>query len=221
MAFTATALLIIDIQRDFVEGGALAVPDGNAVVPKINELRTGLKNSLVIMSQDWHPQNHTSFYTNNAGAVPFSLVELPSGPQVMWPPHCVQDSIGAEFIFGFHHHETDIHIQKGLNPSADSYSAFGDASPGHTMEQTHLEATLHDNSINTVVVCGLALDYCVSYTAKDAAAAGFKTYVVLDACRGISKESIDKEVKLMTDAGVIIVNTMQDLPAELLGTARC
>ena len=212
------ALLIIDVQRDFAEGGALAVPDGNAVVPKINALRAGLNRPHIYKSQDWHPQDHTSFYTNNAGAVPFSTVELSSGPQVMWPPHCVQGSEGAEFISGLNHGDTDSDgiILKGTNPAVDSYSAFGDATPGHSLEKTELEINLAYDGVKTVVVCGLALDYCVSYTAKDAAAAGFKTYVVLDACRGIAAESIDKEIGEMTEAGVIIVSTMLDLPAELL-----
>jgi nicotinamidase/pyrazinamidase len=133
----------------------------------------------------------------------------------MWPPHCIQTTEGAKFVSSLVTKTSDFVILKGVYPQVDSYSAFGDAN-GHTTEKTTCEAILRKNTITHVVICGLALDYCVSYSARDAAAAGFKTYVVLDACRGIAQESIDKEIALMTTAGVTIVESMDGLPAELL-----
>jgi len=205
------ALLIIDVQNDFVADGALAVPDGLAVVPKINELR-GL-NIPTFLSQDWHPEDHCSFVTNNPGATVFTELELENGPQMMWPAHCVQGSKGAEFVEGLVCQESDVVIQKGVNSGIDSYSAFGDSTGKR--EVTPLLSLLCQKGITTVVCCGLALDYCVSYTACDAAKFGFKTYVVLDACRGISEASIAKEIERMNSLGVTVVATMADLP-ELL-----
>lgn len=213
---SSLALIVVDPQNDFVEGGSLAVPDGIAVVPKINRLRTHLNNPAIFLSQDWHPAGHASFASNNPGSALFSTVQLISGPQVMWPDHCVQGSDGAKFVSSLVTSTADQIIQKGTQTAVDSYSAFGDATPGHSLEKTALEAMLRAQGVTTVVCCGLALDYCVSYTARDAAAAGFKTYVVLDACRGIAADSIDKEIGLMVAAGVTIVPTMTDLPAELL-----
>ena len=227
MSASKTALLIIDVQNDFVEGGALAVPDGSAVVPKINELRTSVKHELVFLSQDWHPSNHCSFYTNNLGVAPFTSIVLKhehtsddgstvvdSTIQMMWPPHCVQGSKGAEFVQGIGR-GGDIVILKGCNPRIDSYSAFGDAK-GHRYERTSLEDALKSSGITDVIVCGLALDYCVSYTARDAAAAGFKVYVVLDATKGIAEDTIRNEMEEMAKAGVTVVPTMADLPERFL-----
>ena len=213
---SSLALIIVDPQNDFVEGGSLAVPQGSAVIPKINQLRSGLNSPTIFISQDWHPADHSSFASNNPGSQVFSTVQLASGPQVMWPDHCVQRSHGANFVPSLITSTTDQIIQKGTQTAVDSYSAFGDATPGHSLEKTALEAMLRAQGVKTVVCCGLALDYCVSYTARDAAAAGFTTYLVLEACRGIAADSIDKELGLMLEAGVIIVRSMTDLPTELL-----
>lgn len=209
-----TALLIIDVQNDFVQGGTLAVPAGGAVIPKINALRKALGNVPVFLSQDWHPADHCSFITNNPDATVFTVADLEHGPQMMWPPHCVQGHPGAEFVSSLVREPTDIIIQKGTKKNVDSYSAFGDAS--HSLEKTQLEDILRSRGITTVICVGLALDYCVSYTARDAAAAGFKTYVVLDGCRGISAESIDSELAKMVAAGVDVVASMEGLPEHLL-----
>ena len=210
------ALIVVDPQNDFVEGGSLAVPGGIAVVSKINQLRLGLNNPAIFISQDWHPADHSSFASNNPGSQVFPTVQLASGPQVMWPDHCVQRSDGANFVASLITSTADQIIQKGTQTAVDSYSAFGDATPGHSLEKTDLEERLRAQGIKTVVCCGLALDYCVSYTARDAAAAGFTTYLVLEACRGIAADSIEKELGLMLEAGVIIVRSMTDLPTELL-----
>jgi nicotinamidase/pyrazinamidase len=228
MSASKTALLIIDVQNDFVEGGALAVPGGLAVVPKINELRTNVKHDVVFLSQDWHPSDHCSFYTNNPGVAPFTSIILKhehtnqdgsvvvdSGLQMMWPPHCVQGSKGAEFVQGLVRGESDVLIQKGRNRSIDSYSAFGDAH-GHRYVRTDLKEMMKGRGITSAVVCGLALDYCVSYTARDAAAAGFETYVVLDATKGIAEDTIRNEMEEMAKAGVTVVPTMADLPERFL-----
>lgn len=208
------ALIIIDVQNDFVEGGALAVPNGSAVVSKINTLRAGLNNPTVVLSQDCHPADHCSFITNNPGATVFTVADLEHGPQMMWPPHCVQGSPGAEFVSTLVQESTDTIIQKGTLRLVDSYSAFGDSS--RSLETTPLLNYLRSKGIKTVICAGLALDYCVSYTARDAADAGFKTYVVLDSCRGIAEDSIDNEIQKMLAAGVDIRRSMTDLPTELL-----
>jgi len=210
------ALLIIDVQNDFVEGGSLSVPDGLSVISKVNMARAGLKTDAVFLSQDFHPANHCSFYTNNPGSVPFSTIQLEHGPQVMWPPHCVEGTGGADFVSSLTHKDSDVVIQKGRVQSVDSYSAFGDAY-GKIYERTPLLDNLKALGITDVVVCGLALDYCVSYTARDAAAAGFNTYVIEDATRGITPETVSSELALMATAGVTVVPTVTSLPLWMMG----
>lgn len=178
--------------------------------------RAGLKTEAVFLSQDYHPANHSSFYTNNPGSVLGSTVQLQHGPQVMWPPHCVEGTSGADFVSSLTRKDSDVVIQKGRVQSVDSYSAFGDGH-GKIYERTALQDKLTALGITDVVVCGLALDYCVSYTARDAAAAGFKTYVIEDATRGIAPETVSKELALMEAAGVRVVPTVTSLPLWMMG----
>jgi nicotinamidase/pyrazinamidase len=202
------ALIIVDVQNDFCEGGSLAVPNANEVIPIINALRARGGWDMVVMTQDWHPSNHASFASNNAGAQPFSTIQLPVvGEQVMWPDHCVQHSLGAEFHPDLDRaEERDIVIRKGTKQGIDSYSGFGDAL-GHTHEHTELESVLREGGISHLFVGGLAADFCVAFTAKDAAAVGFQVFLVEDATRGISAEGVQREFLAMRKAGVHIITS--------------
>jgi len=202
------ALVIVDVQKDFCEGGALAVPDGNSVIAPLNMLRALGGWDLIVLTQDWHPSDHASFASNNPGAELFSTVKLPVvGNQVMWPDHCVQGSVGAEFHPDLDRdEENDVVVQKGQQREIDSYSGFGDAL-GHKYEHTELEQVLRDAGVTSVFVGGLAADFCVAFTAKDAAEAGFQVFLVEDATRGISEEGVQRELQALQAAGVQLVHS--------------
>ena len=206
-----TALIIVDPQFDFGDpSGALYVPNGLMVVKTINALRHSLNPQMVVITQDYHPQDHVSFVTNNPGTSQFSQITLPDGTvQTMWPPHCVQGTSGAAFLNGLDILDTDTIVRKGQNKNVDSYSGFG--SPDGVKENTHLDMYLKAKDIKNVVVCGLALDYCVSYTARDAAKYGFKVCVYTPACRGIKPETCAAEIELMKAAGVTIADDFSDV----------
>jgi nicotinamidase/pyrazinamidase len=173
-------LLVIDVQRDFCPGGALAVPDGDAVVPAINAL--GARFAHVVLTQDWHPADHASFATQHAGRQPFETVELPYGAQTLWPPHCVQDTPGAAFHPDLALPRAELVLRKGFRRDIDSYSAFQENDRRTT---TGLAGYLRERGIARIFLAGLATDYCVAYSALDAAAAGFAAVLVEDACRAI------------------------------------
>jgi nicotinamidase/pyrazinamidase len=173
-------LLVIDVQNDFLPGGALAVADGDAIIPLVDRLAREFES--VVVTQDWHPAGHASFASSHAGAKPFDLIELPYGNQVLWPDHCVQGSPGALVHFALETQDRAFAIlRKGANAMVDSYSAFAEAD-GLT---TGLAALLRARGIERVFACGLATDFCVAYSALDARAAGFETFVIDDACRAI------------------------------------
>jgi nicotinamidase/pyrazinamidase len=174
------ALLVVDVQNDFVRGGALAVPDGEAIVPLANRLIGAF--AQVVVTQDWHPPGHTSFASSHSGAKPFDIVAMPYGQQVLWPDHCVQGSRGAALVGGLAVDSAFLVLRKGIHATVDSYSAFVEAD-GKTA--TGLGAMLRQRGVQRVFVCGLATDFCVTFSAVDARAAGFETYVVEDACRAI------------------------------------
>jgi nicotinamidase/pyrazinamidase len=176
------ALLVIDVQNDFLPGGALAVADGDAIIPLIDRLAGVFEN--VIVTQDWHPAGHASFASSHAGAKPFDLIELPYGNQVLWPDHCVQGSPGARLHPALDTDRAFAILRKGSNAMVDSYSAFTEAD-GLT---TGLAALLRARGIERVFACGLATDFCVAYSALDARAAGFETFVIDDACRAIDAD---------------------------------
>ena len=176
-----TALLIIDVQNDFCTGGALAVPDGEAVVPIINAL-SHQHFGITILTQDWHPINHSSFATNHPDAAPYSVIQADYGAQILWPTHCVQGEKGAAFHTELETNRADMIVRKGFRPAIDSYSAFFEND--HTTP-TGLSGYLRDRGIETVVCCGLATDFCVRYSALDAIRLGFVTLLVTDACRAI------------------------------------
>lgn len=192
------ALLIIDVQYDFLPGGALAVNEGDQIIPVINELQQ--KFDFIVATQDWHPANHGSFAANHQGKNPGDFVQLGSVDQVLWPVHCVQHSSGAEF-----HRNLDqskwIHIiRKGTNPYVDSYSGFFD---NDRRENTGLSQYLREHGVEEVVVTGLATDYCVKFTVLDAIKEGFEATVVTDATRAVnlSPGDYDAAIKEMVKSG--------------------
>lgn len=172
-------LLVVDIQYDFLPGGALSVPDGDAVIPVINRLARRFGN--VVLTQDWHPPGHVSFASTH-GREPFSKIDLAYGPQVLWPDHCVQGSRGAEFAAGLDIPHAQAVIRKGYHAHTDSYSAFVEAD---RKTPTGLAGLLRERGISVVHLCGLATDFCVAWSALDARSAGFDVVVVDDACRAI------------------------------------
>ena len=174
------ALIVIDMQYDFCPGGALAVPGGDAIIPAINRLIAG--HAHVVMTQDWHPAGHSSFASSHAGKAPFDMIEMPYGPQTLWPDHCVQGSRGAAFHDALEWTKAELVIRKGFRREIDSYSAFFEndhATP------TGLGGYLRERGIDRVTLCGLATDFCVAFSAIDAARHGLSATVILDACRGI------------------------------------
>lgn len=173
------ALLVIDVQNDFCPGGALAVSGGDTIVPGINALMAEFPS--VILTQDWHPAGHSSFASSHE-ADPMSLMQMPYGPQVLWPDHCIQGSIGAQFHADLTTDRADLIIRKGFNPAIDSYSAFFEND--HTTP-TGLEGYLRTRGITDLTLVGLATDFCVNYSAVDAAKLGFNVTVRTDLCRAI------------------------------------
>ena len=191
-------LIVIDVQRDFCPGGALAVPEGDSIVPGINALMA--KADAVILTQDWHPARHSSFASSHEGASPFDVIEMPYGAQVLWPDHCVQGSGGADFHPQLQTDRADLIIRKGYNRAIDSYSAFFEND--HTTP-TGLEGYLRTRGIDELVMAGLATDYCVNFSAVDAAKLGFAVTVRKDLCRAIDLDgSLDAAIEGMTAAGV-------------------
>lgn len=200
------ALIIVDVQNDFCEGGALAVQSGSLVVPVINAMLPGF--DVVVATQDWHPGNHGSFAANHAGARVGDMGVLGSLPQMMWPVHCVQNTRGAEFHPGLDVSGLDATIQKGTDPLVDAYSGFFDNGRLHA---TGLAQFLQSRGIGQVFICGLATDYCVKWTALDAISLGFETYVISDATRGVNLSPLDSENALLevVAAGGHVVSSAQ------------
>jgi nicotinamidase/pyrazinamidase len=194
----ASALLVIDVQNCFLPGGSLAVKDGDQVVPVINRIAKGFAN--VVMTQDWHTAGHISFASSHAGKKPFETVDLAYGKQVLWPDHCVQGTDGASLSKDLSIPQAGLVIRKGFHKDVDSYSAFTEADGKTT---TGLAAYLKARKLKRLFVAGLATDFCVAWTALDARKAGFETYVVEDACRGIDTQgSLAKAWTDMAKAGV-------------------
>lgn len=198
MADDRTVLLVVDVQNDFCTGGNLAVRDGEAVVPVINAF--GRRFRHVVLTQDWHPAGHASFASSHPGRNPFETIELAYGPQVLWPDHCVQGSTGAAFHAGLDLPHAEVVIRKGFRQGIDSYSGFIEAD---RRTPTGLEGYLRERGIAKVIIAGLATDFCVNWTALDAARAGFETIVVEDACRAIDLDgSLDRAWAEMAAAGI-------------------
>ncbi|WP_193170117.1 bifunctional nicotinamidase/pyrazinamidase [Nisaea nitritireducens] len=174
------ALIVIDVQNDFCPGGALAVSDGDAVVPVANRLMQRFDH--VVLTQDWHPADHSSFAANNPGHDPFSLIDMPYGPQVLWPVHCVQGSKGAAFHNDLETDRANLIIRKGYRSEIDSYSAFFEND--HTTT-TGLAGYLRERAVEHLIMVGLATDFCVRFSAVDAARLGFRVTLLEDGCRAI------------------------------------
>lgn len=205
------ALILVDIQNDFLPGGALAVPDGDAVIPVTNELQMAFP--LVVATQDWHPANHGSFAASHAGKQEFQQIELNGLPQTLWPVHCVQNTKGADLADGLDRNRIARISPKGTDAGIDSYSGLFDN--GHR-KSTGLGEWLKAQSVTEVFVCGLATDYCVKFTALDAAQLGFKTYFIEDASRGVNlqPDDVKNAVEEMKCAGIIVVQSTELLKSE-------
>jgi nicotinamidase/pyrazinamidase len=192
------ALIVVDVQNCFVDGGSLPVKDGRAVVPIINALAPRFEN--IVVTQDWHVKGHASFASSHAGKKPFETTTMPYGRQVLWPDHCIQGSDDAALVRELALPTAQLVIRKGFHRDIDSYSAFMEADHRTT---TGLAAYLKARGIDTVFVVGLATDFCVGWTAIDARHAGFRTYVIADATRAIDLDgSLAAAWKAMHAAGV-------------------
>jgi nicotinamidase/pyrazinamidase len=191
-------LLVVDVQNDFMPGGALGVARGDEIVPVINRLARAF--SHVVLTQDWHPAGHVSFAGQHAGRVPFDMTTLSYGEQVLWPTHCVQGTAGAALHADLDVPHARLLIRKGHHVGVDSYSAFVEAD---RVTPTGLTGYLRDTGVTRVYLCGLATDYCVAWSALDARRAGFETVVIEDACRAIDLDgSLARVWDEMTAAGV-------------------
>jgi nicotinamidase/pyrazinamidase len=198
------ALILVDIQNDFLPGGALAVPRGDDVIPVANRLQP--RFGLVVATQDWHPRGHGSFASTRPGRKPGEMAELGGLSQVLWPDHCVQGTRGAEFGPGLEMTRVEAIIRKGTDPTIDSYSGFFDN--GHR-KSTALGDYLRGRGATDVYVLGLATDYCVRFTALDAVRLGFRAFLVKDGSRGVelNKGDVDRAIDEMRRAGVAVVQS--------------
>ncbi|HSR72341.1 MAG TPA: bifunctional nicotinamidase/pyrazinamidase [Kiloniellales bacterium] len=196
-------LIGVDVQNDFCPGGALAVPEGDAVVPLINDLETRFAH--FILTQDWHPPGHKSFASSHPGREPFEVIDVDYGPQVLWPDHCVQGTKGAAFHKKLETTGAELVIRKGFRREIDSYSAFYE---NDHETSTGLTGYLRSRGFERVFVAGLATDFCVQYTALDAAREGFSVVVLEDACRAIDLDgSLAKARAAMAEAGVAFLTS--------------
>ena len=202
-------LLVVDVQNDFCPGGALAVADGDAVVPLVNAL--GRVFAHVVLTQDWHPPGHSSFASSHPGRQPFDSLEAAYGPQTLWPDHCVQGTQGAAFHADLDLPGAELVIRKGFRREIDSYSAFFEndhATP------TGLAGYLRERGLARVYLCGLATDFCVGFSAIDAARAGFEAVLIEDACRAIDLDgSLAAARANMAEAGVAFATSERFVPA--------
>jgi nicotinamidase/pyrazinamidase len=204
------ALILVDIQNDFLPGGALAVPAGNEVVPVANRLLRSF--DLVVATQDWHPADHGSFAGNHPGKVPGDIIELDGLTQILWPVHCVQGTFGAELVPGLDKTRISKIFPKGTDASIDSYSGFFDN--GHR-KSTGLGEFLRDQKVGDCYIVGLATDYCVKFTALDARMASFGVRLIVDGCRGVQLRAgdVEKAIQEMVQAGVQIAES-QDIAVD-------
>jgi nicotinamidase/pyrazinamidase len=194
-------LIVVDVQNDFCPGGALAVPEGDAIMPLVNRLARHFAH--VVVTQDWHPSGHLSFASAHPGRKPFETIEVDYGPQTLWPDHCVQGTAGAAFHSALDIPHAELVIRKGYHPLIDSYSAFRE-NDGKT--PTGLTGYLRERGLERVTLCGLATDFCVYFSAIDARKAGFETRLVLEASRAIDIDgSLARALSAMREAGVELI----------------
>ena len=199
-------LIVVDLQNDFLPSGTLPVPHGDEVIPFVNEMQKEF--DLVVATQDWHPANHGSFAENHPGKKPGDRIMLDGIEQILWPVHCVQNTWGAEFAASFDRKRIARAFQKGLDPRIDSYSTFFDNAHRRA---TGLGDYLKECSVTNIYLCGLALDYCVKYSALDAHQLGFNVHVIVDACRGIALKpgDLDRALDEMKKAGTTILESRE------------
>ena len=201
MAKPTNALIVIDVQNDFCPGGLLAVAGGDAIIPSINAMMPNF--DVRVLTQDWHPADHSSFAANHPGAAPYSLTQMPYGPQVLWPVHCVQGSDGAAFHRDLATDPADMVIRKGFRAAIDSYSAFFE---NDHKTPTGLEGYLRARGVSALTLVGLATDFCVAYSALDAARLGFEVTVQMGACRAINLNGSLADARgLMQAAAVTLI----------------
>jgi len=195
------ALIIVDVQNDFCEGGSLAVAGGDAIVPLVNRLAQGFAH--VVLTQDWHPAGHSSFASAHPGHQPFDTIEVDYGTQILWPDHCVQGTRGAAFHTKLDVPHAELVLRKGFRAAIDSYSAFFE---NDRRTPTGLAAYLKERRLDRITLCGLATDFCVFYSAIDGRQSGFEVTVVTDACRGIDMDgSLANAMRSMKEAGITIL----------------
>ncbi|QEC69196.1 bifunctional nicotinamidase/pyrazinamidase [Panacibacter ginsenosidivorans] len=203
------ALLLVDIQNDFLPGGALEVPAGDKIIPVINELQNYFE--LVVITQDWHPPDHKSFASSHVGKKPFDVIELNGLQQTLWPDHCVQGTSGASFPVAFNTNKAEAIFRKGTDPEIDSYSGFYDN--GHR-KSTCLADYLRGKKVKEVYITGLCGDICVFYTAMDSLKEGFETYIIEDGTCPLKKEDFITTMQVFKDKGGMIIQS-GSLPAAL------
>jgi nicotinamidase/pyrazinamidase len=198
------AMVIVDVQNDFCPGGALPVPEGDQVIPVINQLQPHF--DLVVATQDWHPPDHGSFAASHEGRKPGEVIELGGLEQILWPVHCVQHTPGAAFHEGLDRARIAAVFQKGTDPAIDSYSGFFD---NGSRKATGLAEYLKERRVTGVWICGLATDYCVKFTALDAVGLGFATHLIEDACRGVNlrPDDVVRAVDEMRSGGARVIQS--------------
>lgn len=197
------ALILVDIQNDFAPSGALPVPEGDQIVPLVNRLQE--RFGLVVACKDWHPADHKSFASQN-GKKPGDVILLNGVEQIMWPDHCVQNTVGAGFIQGLETGRIDRIVYKGCSREVDSYSAFFD---NNRQAETEMKAYLQEKGVTDVYIAGLATDYCVLFSALDAVSLGFNTWVIRDATRGVELNpgDVEKAIVKMREKGVRVIDS--------------
>jgi nicotinamidase/pyrazinamidase len=194
-------LVIVDVQNDFCPGGALAVPQGDEIVPVVNQLAAQFAH--VVLTQDWHPRGHASFASSHTGKQPFETIDLSYGEQILWPDHCVQGTRGAAFHPALDVSRAELVLRKGSRTAIDSYSAFFE---NDHRTPTGLAGYLKERRFERITLCGLATDFCVLYSAIDGRQAGFEVTVVTAACRGIDVDgSLDRAMRSMNEAGLTLL----------------
>jgi nicotinamidase/pyrazinamidase len=200
------ALLLVDIQNDFLPGGALAVPNGDEVIAVANKLLDSLP--IAFATKDWHPKDHVSFADNHKGHQVGEIITCNNTPQILWPRHCVQESYGSSFPEGLHKDKIQTIVYKGIHSAIDSYSGFYDNAK---MQTTELHASLKAANVDTLFIMGLATDYCVKFTVLDACSLGYNTFLVEDGCRGVNLNSQDvtNAIQEMRKAGATIIQSQE------------
>ena len=205
MTGSKSALIVVDIQNDFLPGGALAVEGGDKTIAAANGLMRLF--DTVVLTADWHPAGHVSFASSHAGRAPFETMELSYGLQVLWPDHCVAGTPGAEFAAGLETERASVIVRKGMNPGCDSYSGFIEAD---RKTHTGLAGWLAERGVGRVFVCGLATDFCVAWTACDAMGAGFEAFIVEDACAAIDADGSMQQARALCRAvGVRLIESAE------------